>query len=82
MTQITNYEDCHWRQARLHRVMSGMMMKHGSEPVCERIASLHDHKGILEVRWRGSVDEDMAYSLGHLWELSGEPAENIRHEVD
>jgi len=81
MTQITNYENTPDRQARLHRVMAGMTTQYGIDIVCEKIAQLHDHKGVLEVRWRGPTDSHMARTLGTLWELNGEPADNIEHEV-
>ena len=81
MTQITNYENDTGRQARLHRVMSGMILEFGVEPVCERIARLHDHKGVLVVTWFGSQDDAMVGMLERLWEFSGEPKFNIEHEL-
>lgn len=81
MTQITNYEESSSRQARLHRVMAGMVAEFGVEAVCGRIQGLHDHKGTLEVSWYSSVDALMAAELGRLWEFVHELAENVEHSV-
>jgi len=81
MTQITNYENDIWRQVRLHRVMSGMIAQHDVEAVCNKIAKLHDHKGILQVQWIGDVNTDMAKTLSQLWEINNEPADSVQHQV-
>jgi hypothetical protein len=59
-----------------------MITQHGVEGVFAEIARLHDHKGTLEVSWIEDLDKEIALTSGQIWELSGEPAENVRHEVD
>jgi hypothetical protein len=73
-----------FRIVRLHRIVGyiGALSDVIGHDVLPRIAGLHDHKGVLTVKWRQQPSDAEKRLVTKAWESSiGDGANNVTHEI-
>ena len=83
--EVTAYEVAPWRLLRIERVIGYVcaLGEHcGNQALLSKIAKLHDHKGVLNVKWHqrptAGEKEIVAKAWGSL--IGDGAAENVEHE--
>ena len=72
-----------FRLVRLHRIVGYIAALSDviGRDVLSRIAELHDHKGILQVKWRGQPSDAEKSLVSKAWQSGiGDGADNVTHE--